>query len=157
MTQKRKLHFADLHQAMVEAERLLESGYQSAGNWNLSQCCGHLSEWLRYPIDGFPQSNIVVRALMWMMKVTIGKKQFQSVLQDGFKDNIPTMPSTVPAPNAAEDRAALATLKATVERFASHDGELHPSPFYGPMTKEQGTQLQLRHFEHHLGFLIPNE
>lgn len=92
VTQKRKLHFNDLDQAIAEAERLLESGYQSAGNWNCSQCCGHLNEWLRYPIDGFPQSNMVVRALMWMMKITIGKKQFQSVLQHGFKDNIRRCP-----------------------------------------------------------------
>jgi len=97
----------------------------------------------------------VIGLILWLMKVTIGRKQFQSILDEGFKANGPTMPATVPAADAQEDAAAVATLKSTVERFQQHDGELHPSMLFGTMTKEQGTQLQLRHIEHHLGFLVP--
>ena len=121
IVEKRKLEFDGLTSALAEAERLLDSGYQAAGNWNFSQCCGHLNEWLRYPMDGFPKSNPAMNALMWILRSTIGKKQLQSVLEDGFKANLPTMPATVPAPDAIDDQAALATLKSTVERFMQYD------------------------------------
>jgi hypothetical protein len=66
------------------------------------------------------------------------------------------MPATIPAPDALDDATAVAMVKSTVERFQQHAGPLNPSPFYGEMTNDEGTQLQLRHFEHHFGFLTPN-
>jgi hypothetical protein len=72
MAEQRTLKFADLSTTMGEAERLLNSGYQSAEKWNLAQCCGHLNEWLSYPIDRFPKPNLVIAALLKLMKITIG-------------------------------------------------------------------------------------
>ena len=64
------------------------------------------------------------------------------------------MPETVLAPggNATE---AVAKLRAVVEKWMSHTGEVHPSPLFGVMTKETALRLQLKHAAHHLSFLIP--
>ena len=88
------------------------------------------------------------------MKNTIGSRQLKSILESGFKTGVPTMPATVPDADAAKDRDALTELTSTVRRFNNHAGPIHPSPLFGPMGKEVATQLQLRHFEHHLGFLL---
>ena len=55
MPEPRKITFASLDAAILEAEQLLGSGYEKAGNWNFGQVCGHLENWLSYPMDGFPK------------------------------------------------------------------------------------------------------
>lgn len=157
MPVKRQLSFDNLDQAIAEAERLLNSGYRQHGKWNLSQCCGHLQQWLSFSMDGFPNPGPWVAAALWLMKVTLGKRQLNSVLTNGFKPGLPTMPQTVPAAGDAAEADAVLSLKSTVERFKAHAGTIHPSPLYGRLDKPTATQLQLRHFEHHLGFLSPAE
>ena len=157
MAEKRSLSFENLNQAIDEARRLLNSGYQQHGDWNLSQCCGHLQQWITFPVDGFPNPGPVMGSILWLMKVTIGKSQLKTILDQGFKSGTPTMPSTVPSPDKETDAQAVASLESAVERFNSHSGPIHPSPLFGAMDKQTAHQLQLRHFEHHLGFLSPND
>ena len=65
------------------------------------------------------------------------------------------MPQTVSQPGG-DPAAAVAKLKETAERFEAHAGPVYPSPLFGAMTKDEALQLQLRHCEHHLSFLIPH-
>jgi hypothetical protein len=67
---------------------------------------------------------------------------------------LPTIPQSVPAPGG-DPAAAVAALKAAVERFQAHPGPFAPSPLLGPMTKEQLTAVHRVHCAHHLSFLIP--
>lgn len=157
MPEKRKISFENLDQAIEEARRLLNSGYQQHGDWNLSQCCGHLQKWVAFPAEGFPNPGPIMGSILWLMKVTIGKRQLNNILEQGFKSGTPTMPTTVPAASKTTDAEAVASLETAVERFNSHTGPIHPSPLFGAMDKETATRLQLRHFEHHLGFLSPND
>jgi hypothetical protein len=154
MPERRQLTFATLNDAVADAENLLAVGYEKAGNWDLAQVCGHLSEWLRFPIDGFPKVPLLLRPVMWLMRVTAGKKLRAKVLANGFDAGGRTMPQTVPV-SGGSDAAAVAKLKETVERFEAHAGAIHPSPLFGPMTKDEARELQLRHLAHHLSFLVP--
>jgi hypothetical protein len=152
--ERRRLSFATLDDVAADAENLLAKGYDKAGNWDLAQVAGHVAEWMRYPIEGFPKPPLFVRPLLWLMKATAGKKMRDRILAEGFSPGGPTMPATVPPPggNAAE---AVARLRSVVERFKAYTGAVHPSPLFGAMTKETALALQLKHAAHHLSFLIP--
>lgn len=94
--QRRSLVFHNLDDAVRDAEMLLERGYDRVGNWTLSQCCSHLSDWLRFPVEGFPRQPAPVRAIFWMMRHAFGKRMLARWLADGsMPAGKPTMPQTV--------------------------------------------------------------
>ena len=49
-------------QVSEDVRRLAAHGYTAHGNWNLSQVCGHLNDWMRFPMDGYPKAPILIRA-----------------------------------------------------------------------------------------------
>jgi hypothetical protein len=153
--ERRKLTFASLDEVVADAENLLAKGYDKAGNWDLAQVCSHLAEWMRFPIDGFPKVPLVLRPMFWLMRVTVGKSMRVKILKGGFDAGGRTMPQTVAQPGG-DVAAAVAKLKETAERFKAHAGPVHPSPLFGAMTKDEALQLQLKHCEHHLSFLVPH-
>ncbi len=157
MDARRKLQLGSLQAGIREALHLQEVGYESRGHWNLAQCCGHLNQWLSFPMDGYPQPGVLMGGVFWLVRHSIGGWQLRSVMRNGFSAGLPTMPSTVPSVNEGTDDEAVAALSRTVERFEAFDQTIQPSPLFGAMDKAVAEQLQLRHFEHHLGFLWPNE
>lgn len=155
MPTRRELTFATLDDITRDAENLLANGYDRAGNWDLAQCCGHLTEWMRYPLDGYPKVPLVLAPVVWLMKVTVGKKERNRLLGGGkFAPGGRTLKETVPAPGG-DDAAAVAKLRETVERFKAHAGPFHPSPLFGQMTRDEWGTLNLAHTAHHLSFLVP--
>ena len=152
---KRQLKFNDFDEMMAEVRSLMESGYVSNGNWNLAQACGHLSEWMRFPMDGFPVPPLPIKAIMWLMKVTVGPGMRRKILANGFTGGMMTAPETVPAHDAATDQDAIDKLQAVIDRVKSYQGELHPSPLFGPADHDTHVKVSLLHAEHHLGYLEP--
>jgi hypothetical protein len=148
------LTFDSLDDVVRDAEHLLAAGYERAGNWDLAQCCTHLAEWMRFPVEGFPKMPLAVRPIIWLIRTTSGKRMREKVLAEGFSAGGRTMPQTVPAPGG-DPAAAVARLKAAAGRFQAHAGPVHPSPVFGPMNKDEATKLQLVHCAHHLSFLVP--
>ena len=69
----------------------------------------------------------------------------------------PTMPATIPEPDAETDREAVEQFLKTIERLREHDGPIHASPLFGEMDRETMLKLQLRHTAHHLAFLLPSQ
>ena len=153
--QRRDLKFESFDDVGAEVDRLHESGYTQNGNWNLAQACLHLTEWMRYPIDGYPKKSLPVRALMWMFKVTLAKGWRRKILSSGFSPGMPTDPKTAFPADQAEEAEAIEELKETIRRFVAFEGEYHPSPLFGSFDKESQQSLQLQHCAHHLGFLEP--
>jgi hypothetical protein len=152
---RRALSFATLHDVLVEVEQLRAKGYDRAGKWDLSQVCFHLAEWMRFPIEGYPSTPAPIRLMLWMMRITIGKRILRTILAEGgMRSGGQTMPQSVSQPDADPTRA-IALLRTSVERFQKHAGPLHPSPLFGTMSKDEGTKLQLIHCAHHLSFLVP--
>jgi hypothetical protein len=125
-----------------------------AVNWDLAQCCGHLANWLTYPVAGFPKMPAPVRAVFWVISRALGRKMLAKYLAEGMPAGKPTITESVPAAGG-DDAAAVATLRAAAERFKAHPGEYLPSPLFGRLTRDEALKLQLRHCEHHLSFLIP--
>ena len=157
MATRRNLTFASLDCIVMDAENLLAHGYDRAGNWDLAQCCGHLTEWMRFPLNGYPKVPLLLRPLMWAMRATLGKSMRNKVLSTGkFDTGGRTLNETVPPPGG-DDAGAVAKLRETVERFKASTGPYHASPLFGHMTRDEWVRLNLAHTAHHLSFLIPRE
>jgi hypothetical protein len=154
MAERRKLTFASLDEVVADAESLLAQGYDRAGNWDLAQVCGHLAEWMRFPLDGFPKLPLIMRPVAWLVRSLFGKAIKRRVMAEGFKPGTPTIPGTT-FPPGGDPAQAVARLKAAAGRFAAYEGPVRPSPLFGAMTKEEALRLQLEHCAHHLSFLIP--
>jgi len=153
--ERRKLTFATLDDVVRDAESLLATGYEQAGNWDLAQVCGHLAEWVRYPLDGFPKAPLLLRPALWLMRNTIGPRELRKVLDSGtMPTGMTTLKPSVPPPGG-DPAAAVANLKAIVARFATAEGPFHPSPLLGLLTKDQLTKVHTIHGAHHLSFLVP--
>ena len=154
MATRRDLRFDQIGQAVADAENLLAKGYEKTGNWSLSQVCDHMTDWLTYPLDGFPKAPFPISAMLWVMKKTVGRKKFESYLTTrSFPAGKPTMPQTVHA--TGDDAESVARLKKAAARFEQHTGPIVPSPLFGAMTKDEATQMQCVHLAHHLSFLVP--
>ena len=155
MATRRELTFAALDDVVQDAENLLARGYEKAGNWDLAQCCGHLAEWMRFPLDGYPKVPLLLRPMMAMMRVTLGKGMLRKILTTGkFDTGGRTLNETVPSPGG-DDAAAVARLREAVGRMARHGGPFHPSPLFGQMARDEWVRLNLAHCAHHLRFLVP--
>jgi hypothetical protein len=155
--QRRPLRFNDLDEVVRDAEGLLAKGYDKAGNWDLAQVCGHLAEWLRFPVERFPKAPAPIRAVFWVLRKTVGRKKLLTYISTGsFPAGKPTMPESVPPPGG-DPAAAVARLRAAAERFKAHTGPVHPSPLFGQLTKDEGLKLNLIHCAHHLSFLTPKQ
>ena len=57
--ERRKLDVRHARRGRRDAENLLAKGYDKAGNWDLAQVRGHLAEWMRFPIEGFPKPPLL--------------------------------------------------------------------------------------------------
>ena len=153
---KRKLKYANFDAMMSDVELLMENGYTSHGNWNLSQSARHVGEWMRFPMDGFPKPPLLIGMIMWVMKITVVPRMKRKIFDEGFKGGIPTAPETVNQPDAFSDAEAVEHLQKVADRLAAFEGDLIPSPFFGQMDLEMATKIALLHAEHHFGYLEPN-
>ena len=152
--QRRQLKFDSLDAALVDAQKLLVIGYDKAGNWNLSQVCGHLANWLGYAMDGFPKAPLPIRMMLWTARHTIGPGKLKQYLDNGeMGTGKPTMPQSVPAPGG-DDSAGVARFRETVDRVRRFAGTPLPSPFFGPMDRDTWVKLNCVHAAHHMSFLV---
>jgi Protein of unknown function (DUF1569) len=153
-TRRHGLTFATLADAVADAEQLSAAGYTAAGKWTLSQVCDHLADWLSYSMDGFPMTPVFVRPVLWLMRQTVGQRQKAKLLAGApFPVGGPTLPQSVHPPG--DDAAAVGRFKETAARFDRHTGPTHPSPLFGPLTKDEVRVLHTAHAAHHLSFLSP--
>ena len=154
--ERRNLKFATLDEAVADAENLLARGYEKTGNWDLSQVCGHLTNWVTYPLDGYPPLPLWLKPIFWVMRTTMSRKIPKMMASDDgmMKPGMSTAPMSIPAAGG-NDAEAVAKLKAAYERWAKSDGPVHPSPLLGMLSKERAEEGHRIHAAHHLSFLVP--
>ncbi len=152
---RRSLTFDSLDAIVRDVETLAAKGYEKTGKWDLAQMCNHLAEWIKYPLDGYPKVPIVLRPVVWLMKVTIGKRAGRDLIEGrGMKLGTQTLPQTV-FPGGQDEAAAVANFKAVVERWKAHTGPMHASPLFGALSRDDWDKAQCGHAAHHLSFLVP--
>lgn len=154
-TRRRPLTFADLDEVVRDVDGLARDGYDRVGDWDLSQACGHLTEWLRFAVQGYPRGPLPIRLMMGLLRMTMGRSLLKRTLASGKLDaGSPTLKETVPAP-AGDAGPAIDELRRAVAAFKAHPGEYQVSPLFGAMSRDEMSRLQLIHCAHHLSFLIP--
>ena len=152
---RRQLVWTDLEEVIADVDRLASSGHKSSGKWNLTQCCGHLADWMTFPLEGFPKPPWPIRLLLIILKPVIGQRQLRKMLRSRvMPKGIPTSPETVYLSNR-EESEEIARLKRAIAKLQASDGPYHSSPLFGDMSREDLFQLQVIHAAHHLSFLTP--
>jgi hypothetical protein len=112
---------------------------------------------MTYPLDGFPPMPWFVRVLIGAMRILRGKALYrQFVASQRMANNSPTAPQSVHKPNS-DATASVQRLTKAIDRLKSHRGDIHPSPLFGALTKDELIALQMAHCAHHLRFLEPNQ
>lgn len=154
MPQHRELRYTDWDSVEQDLDLLLE-GYKPQGNWNLAQTALHLNDWLRFPMDGFPQAPLPILMMLFLMRWTVGKSLLKKTLAQGFRDGTATMPATVHTASKAGDQTAVKQLRETIARFRQFSGPIVPSPLFGKLDYANAEKLQFVHFAHHLSLLLP--
>ncbi len=90
--------------------------------------------------------------MLGAMRTILGKKLLKQVIESqGMKAGQPTIPTTVYEPGTNE-QASVDRFKRAIKRLVEHRGEIHPSPLFGKMSREELIALQLAHCNHHLSF-----
>ena len=152
---RRTLNFDSLDASVADAENLLASGYDKAGQWSLGQVSGHLANWLGFAMDGFPKAPPPIRLMLWLARHSVGPKKLKHVLATGDMGiGKPTMPQSIP-PADTDDREGVTRFAEVVSRVNRFAGTPLPSPFFGPMDRDTWVKLNCVHAAHHLSFLTP--
>lgn len=150
----RHLRFTSLDDALAEAERLAAAAragrLKHAGNWSLGQALGHLATWTNFAFDGYPPSirpPLPIRLILRVMRNRILKK----CMMAGVK--MRGIPGGTLGVEPLSTDEGLARFRAAVARLSSTAPQID-NPIFGRLTHQQWIELNLRHAELHLGFLI---
>src|SRR3954467_4461007 len=89
-SQRRRIRFESVDQAIAEAERLVaaERGGRltRAGNWSLGQTLGHLATWANFAFDRYPpqvHAPFFVRCIVRMFRGQILRKGMMAGVKVG--------------------------------------------------------------------------
>lgn len=148
---RRNLDFHSADDAITEIQRLRESGYERAGNWNLTQICQQLTATLKGGMNGFGFR------IPWILRATVSKWAFRHALKTRKLDSgYPTFKSLKPSQeDGADDDDVIDECIASIRRSADFAGLVHDHPLLNDISLEDWLQFMWIHAAHHLGFLIP--
>lgn len=146
---RRALIFDQLSDAVDECERLLASGYVKNGNWSLGQICQHMRLTIEANMNGYPTWMSV---LGFPIRPLMRRFGLPKLLAGKSPKGLMTAPMFVP-PENADDAQEVAAFAKCVTEFLSGEGELHPHPGFGSMSREEFEKFHAAHTAHHLGFL----
>jgi hypothetical protein len=147
---RRTLDYRSFDELRADVRSLMGRRYHRAGTWSLGQVCDHLDKMFTMTLDGFAfKMPLALRLFAGPIKKWMLKKR---KMPTGVKGPPTFMPADEGSLN---DHAAAERLLQTIDRYTSHAGELHPSPLFGKLTREEWDQIHLIHSAHHLSFIVP--
>ena len=146
---RRVLDFRSWSDLFADVDNLRRTGYDRAGNWDLSQVLDHVGEGIRTAVRGSEH-----RAA-WIIRKLLGPMILRRILRDRrMKAGIKVPACWLPGP-VHDESGAIDQLRADAAAFARMTTTPFPHPFFGPLTKEKWNDLLLVHASHHLSFLVP--
>ncbi|TWT94242.1 DUF1569 domain-containing protein [Neorhodopirellula pilleata] len=154
ITGNRSLRFDTLAEGVSEAERLANLPTTTAGQFSHAQNVDHLAKTLRIVVgdESIPKFP---RWLKWLVRLRLN-----AILTQPAKPGI-RLPASVQPRFWTEDdismNEAMDSLREAYQRFEETKSSGFPThPLFGKLTNLQHEQLQCRHFELHLGMIIPH-
>ena len=148
---RRRLDFTSWPDVLKDIDHLRSSGYDRAGNWELSQIVDHVGEGLRTALHGIDHQG------PWIVRKLFGPLILKRILsQRRMKAGIKVPKWWLPGP-AHDESAAIDKFRGEIAAFEKLSTQPCPHPFFGPMTHRQWQDLVLIHAAHHLSFLVPRD
>lgn len=151
MSARRTIRYSTLSEVVQDAEHLI-GNHHTVGKWSFGQNCQHLAKGMNASIDGFGfQAPWWVR---WLIAPVMKNSFLTKSMKAGFKlpkNGLPQLPN-----DSVTAEEGLRQLKAAIERL-SHEVPTAAHPVFGKMASEEVIQLQLRHCELHMSFIVPGE
>jgi hypothetical protein len=136
---------------LADIDHLQRSGYDRAGNWDLSQVVDHVGEGLRTAQRGNDH-----RAA-WIIRKFLGPIILHRILrQRRMKPGIKVPQWWLPGPTH-EESVAIDQFRCEIAAFQAMTTRPFPHPFFGALNKQQWNELVLIHAAHHLSFLVPKD
>lgn len=150
MADRRELDYKTFDELAADVRMLRDAGSDPVGGWTLGQCCAHIRGLFECSMDGFDFKLAFPLRLVGrlMLKRTIRTRHVPT----GAKAPESMLPGES---TALDDRAEADALLTMIERYRQHTGELHASPFFGAMSREQWDAIHLIHAAHHFSFQRP--
>lgn len=151
MSARRTVRYATLSEVAQDAEHLL-SNHHTVGHWSFGQICQHLAKTMNAMIDGFGfKAPWWAR---WFIAPFVKNSLLIKPMKPGFK--LPKAGAALLPDESITAEEGLRQLKAAIQRL-SQETPSAPHPFLGKLASEEIVQLQLRHCELHMSFIIPGE
>lgn len=149
--QRRKIDFHSAEEVIQDINMLRGSGYERAGNWNLTQACQHLTATMDGGMDGFGfRMPWVLRATVinWAFRYALKKRK----LGGGF----PTFKILKPThTDDVEDDLIIDACIESCQRTNEFDGSLDDYPLLNNLSVDDWRDFMWIHASHHLSFLVP--
>jgi Protein of unknown function (DUF1569) len=148
VTGRRRVRFSSYQDILDDVRELSGKPTCQLGNWTLGQICEHIAKAMDMAIDGAAfRPSLPVRLVGPFLK----KRYLARGLPPGF-----TLPKSGAAllPDPASTTDGLAKLEKSIARL-QEIRQRTPHPVFGVMTLEEWDQIQLRHSEMHLSFIVP--
>jgi len=151
VTGRRELHFESIDNVVHDAEQITSGDAKSLGNWTPGQILQHLALSMNNAVDGVPfKAPLFIRLIAPLFK----KSFLTKPMPPGFKMPKQMEPKFMPLEDVSTEQG-LAALREAAERFKSATS-FEPNAALGKLTREQQHQLQFRHAEMHLSFIVPS-
>ena len=146
---RRVVAYESLDDVLMDAERLVAAPRVTMlGNWTLGQLLAHLAAGMHMSIDGSDYSPPwFVRLLGPFLKRRVLRK-----MTAGFQLPKPMADKIIPV-EAISPQEGFGRLQDAIKRFRS-DLSRKPHHVFGTMSGAEWHQLQLRHAELHMSFVI---
>lgn len=150
---RRELTFETINDVIEDVNRISAAEAQGnlrvSGQWTAGEILSHLSAWIEYGYEGYP-----IDSPPWIVRQVM-KLMLRSMLKKGMKPGV-RMPGieagTVGQTKMATGEACQRYLMA-LNRLASSEKVVYPSPAFGEMDHSTRVRLNLRHAELHLSFM----
>jgi len=150
---RRRLWFKSIDGVLGEIDRVAaadQSGQlRTTGTWTPGQILGHLAAWIEYGYDGYP-----MKSPPWFIRLLL-RMQVKKYLRRGMPSGvrIPKVPEGTYGTEDMPTAVAADRLRRAFQRLQGGEPATYDSPAFGPMSRDERIQLNLRHAELHLSFL----
>ena len=149
VTGRRVLRFESLDDILADLDSLEGKRLRTLGNWSAGQILAHVAIPMNAAIDGMKfAAPWYIRMFARLFK----KKILSGTAPPGFKLPKAAEAELIPGPTSIED--GFASVRRAIKRLKT-ETHREPSNFLGRLTVEEWNQLNCRHCELHLSFIIP--
>ena len=146
---RRTLRFESLDDISADLSQLEGKRLKALGNWSVGQILAHLAVPMNGAIDGL---KFVAPWYVRLMARVFKRKFLTGTMPPGFK--LPKEMESELIPKATGVEEGFAILRGAIQRLKT-ETDRKPSPVFGPLTIEEWNQMNCRHCELHLSFIVP--